>query len=421
MFTPQAEFPILSWTVRSVECTSVPFSRTSCSIQQVSGSFALLGQRLTSKTEIRIASSCTAAEFMAFANMQPSVAPRREKTSAPHHTVGSSIFSAFSNFAKDVTTASQEALSNFQLPDPLPDGGPRASPKRLRVEGDGGVDQVNPFNDDQYNWLSNTMSQQQELMAKQCDVRFKKIEQVVSYHDGYIAKNTVDMEQLQAIVQQQQDDIKQLKQLYENVQKDQSTANQSIVEIQTTQKDITSSTAGPAPLPAVPVELRTTFAMGNLGPPAEAEEIETRARKVLSDMRAQGVEGLRAYRRRNGNVCEVIVNYPANGAIIKTKVFNSRLNLGLAIGKSVWFDVAKTRDEMRPAILTHRGAAQLEALECSREDKIEVKKTIGSRQVHLGLMLAGWVSAGQWEWANFAKSRYNAEELQSSKDSINSF
>ena len=234
-------------------------------------------------------------------------------------------------------------------------------------------------------------------------------------------KNTVDMEQLQAIVQHQQDDIMQLKQLYENVRKDQSTANQSIVEIQTTQKDLTSSTAGPAPLPAVPVELRTTFAMGNLGPPAEAEEIESRAKKVVSDMRAQGVEGLRAYRRRNGNVCEVIVNYPANGAIIKTKVFNSRLNLGLAIGKSVWFDIAKTRDEMRPAILTHRGAAQLESLECSREDKIEVKKTIGSRQVHLGLMLAGWVSAGQWEWANFAKSRYNAEELQSSKDSINSF
>ena len=75
---------------------------------------------------------------------------------------------------------------------------------------------------------------------------------------------------------------------------------------------------------------------------------------------------------------------------------------------------------MRPAILTHRGAAQLEALEASRADAMEVRKTVGARQCHLGDHLAGWVSVGQWEWANFAKTRYDAEELQSSKDSINS-
>ena len=85
----------------------------------------------------------------------------------------------------------------------------------------------------------------------------------------------------------------------------------------------------------------------------------------------------------------------------------------------VWLDAGKTRDEtrdeLRPALLTHRCTDILEDLE--REKGAEgrkVTKDLRGKNVKVGDpgTRAGYSLYGKWRWTFFATSRYSEEELE---------
>ena len=69
--------------------------------------------------------------------------------------------------------------------------------------------------------------------------------------------------------------------------------------------------------------------------------------------------------------------------------------------------------------MTHKAYDLFIVLESSKTESLEVTKTVGSRRIHVDGHLTGWVSMGAWVWGNFARTRYETEELPAAKDSIN--
>ena len=79
-------------------------------------------------------------------------------------------------------------------------------------------------------------------------------------------------------------------------------------------------------------------------------------------------------------------------------------------GKAVVFlDCAKSRGELRPALLTHKAFDIICDMESSRDDKIDAEKDMRGKTVKLASKRCGYSLHGTWQWTPYAVQRYGAE------------
>ena len=80
----------------------------------------------------------------------------------------------------------------------------------------------------------------------------------------------------------------------------------------------------------------------------------------------------------------------------------------------VWLDAAKTREELRPSLLTHRCADVMTDVEAEKgADAKTVTKCLRGKSVKVGEPGAriGYSLQGKWRWTAFAANRYSEEDL----------
>ena len=80
----------------------------------------------------------------------------------------------------------------------------------------------------------------------------------------------------------------------------------------------------------------------------------------------------------------------------------------------VWLDVGKTRDELKPARMTHRCHEVMTDVEAEKgADALPVLKCLRGKFVSIGVPTRriGYSLAGSWRWTTFATARYAEEDL----------
>ena len=194
-------------------------------------------------------------------------------------------------------------------------------------------------------------------------------------------------------------------------------------ELEETKKQVPSGTpqaTGPsssaAPIDnsnaATPYECRTIARMGNFPWNTPATELVRMAKDSLAKAGVPDAHWRHLHAPRDpGSSVELEFNDACNLQSARLAIRCSAERVG---DKFVWLDAAKTRDELRPARLTHRGATALSDLESKRPEDARgnVEKVMTGKQVKVAGDVMGYSAYGQWEWTRAAHGRYDEDSLK---------
>jgi len=158
----------------------------------------------------------------------------------------------------------------------------------------------------------------------------------------------------------------------------------------------------------IPYEMRVVARIGNLGWDSDQATIMKRAKEVLSKAGIAPADytGL-SPTRREGSLAELCFSNPM--LLTQAKFAIRDLNKSYREGKTVWLDVKKDREELRPARIVHRISDLISEAESGREDKLPVDKVLNGKYVKVGDDKAGYCAKGLWVWTTFSTSRYTQE------------
>ena len=166
---------------------------------------------------------------------------------------------------------------------------------------------------------------------------------------------------------------------------------------------------------ATPYECRTFARMGNFPWNTPAKDLVRMAKEALTAAGVPDAHWRHLHAPRNpGSSVELEFNEAAH---LQSARFAIRCAAHHVGDKVVWLDAAKTRDELRPARLTHRGAAALTDLESKRPDTSRgvVDKVMTGKQVKVANDVMGYSAYGNWIWTNAASERYDVDSLNMMK------
>ena len=171
---------------------------------------------------------------------------------------------------------------------------------------------------------------------------------------------------------------------------------------------------------------------GSLGWNESPEELVRRTQQVIQQCNfAPGMfTSLQSSRRDGGSTVDAVMLTPIELERAKSAVRCAGIKFGNdPATPSVWLDLRKTREELRPARLTHRAHEYVEHLENDNQDasgndrKCQATKSLQKKTValvHEGNEIeVGKVYGRTFHWTAFAKSRYSNEELHQGSAFVN--
>lgn len=89
---------------------------------------------------------------------------------------------------------------------------------------------------------------------------------------------------------------------------------------------------------------------------------------------------------------------------------------------TMFLDCAKTKSELRPAMLTHRACDILSDLEKEKVDAaLVLSKDMRGKSVKLGQERCGYSLNGIWQWTQVAVRRHSVDELQMASAYVNGY
>ena len=162
----------------------------------------------------------------------------------------------------------------------------------------------------------------------------------------------------------------------------------------------------------IPLSERKYARMGNLGWDAPADQVLVQAKKVLEDagVNKDDFSCLSAARDK-GSIVSLTFNSAELLQDTKRKIRSLKIKApGCEI--FVWLDVEKSRNELRPARLIHRGAEALSNQEDNMSEPLEVTKRMNGKQIKVGNRLAMWTLYGKLQWSKWAQNRYGEEDIE---------
>ena len=176
-----------------------------------------------------------------------------------------------------------------------------------------------------------------------------------------------------------------------------------------------------------PYEARTTAVLMNLLPPAKHNDLtsedDKRARQqqcyeagkaLLLELQIVPETFSELVGMRSGKGCNL--TFTTHGALqmARSKVMNANKSYGMLDGKAikVFLDCAKTRNEMRPALLTHRAFDVVVDIEKEQSNPQQVTKDMRGKTVKVGNNRAGYSLHGSWYFTALAHNRYSESDIQ---------
>ena len=99
----------------------------------------------------------------------------------------------------------------------------------------------------------------------------------------------------------------------------------------------------------------------------------------------------------------------------RAKVATANLSFGNTSDNKrivVLLDCGKTKEELRPALLTHRTHDIITDMEADRQDQLPVVKCMKGKTVKVGGNRVGYSCYGMWKFIPYASRRYDSGELE---------
>lgn len=236
----------------------------------------------------------------------------------------------------------------------------------------------NPFGEEESEWLASTLSSTLQHFGEKVDTRFKVHEREITDSKARISalegtvKTLTEQLQTAGVVQQSEEFVA--------LQAAVVVANSTIGEIEKKMalSLLTPSEGGGSsssqPKADVPSEHRTVFKMGNLGWDETEAVIEKRAKEVL------GLLGLAENQyigpvacRRKGSLADVQFFDASIGCLSRLRCKQLKKSFGnteAGHARIVWFDAAKTMNELQPGRTTRRARDVLQIFEDGKIDKV---------------------------------------------------
>lgn len=174
-------------------------------------------------------------------------------------------------------------------------------------------------------------------------------------------------------------------------------------------------------------ENRTAAVLMNLLPPQRHNELATEEDKrlrqqacyeagkaLLLELNVVPESYSELMGMRSGKGCNL--NFTSHGALqmARSKVMNGNKSYGLLDGKAikVFLDCAKTRNEMRPALLTHRAYDVIADIEKLQAHPLIVTKDLRGKTIKVGANRVGYSLHGSFYFTHFAQQRYSESDIQ---------
>jgi hypothetical protein len=111
------------------------------------------------------------------------------------------------------------------------------------------------------------------------------------------------------------------------------------------------------------------------------------------------------------------------GGLMAAKAKVRALNKAYDGGRSVWMDAKKTREEMQPARMVHRGHEYLSDVVSGRTDgRYKFSKNPGAKTISVQIednpmiFVVARIFGGNWRWQEWAKKNLTNEELETASD-----
>ena len=152
---------------------------------------------------------------------------------------------------------------------------------------------------------------------------------------------------------------------------------------------------------------RTIAICGNLGYDTEPPELESRCYTLLKELGFGDEQmSIAAKYRGKGSSCEVIFTSADLLALARIKVKAARKEY--VEGRSVWLDVAKTREENAPNRMFHRVHDYLQNMHASKG----IEKNATFKSIKVDGSIVGYPRGSTWQWTEKARDIFSTEELE---------
>lgn len=166
----------------------------------------------------------------------------------------------------------------------------------------------------------------------------------------------------------------------------------------------------------LPKDQRTCFVVGGLGYNEDASVLEQRAREVFRRIGvAEGLVSDMKARKAVGSIVDFTVPSNADGKDLQQKCKSLKYKV-TNDAKPVWIDVRKNHIELQPSRVVRAAGVAFEAVESKKPQPraitaCTIGKIVWTKENGKNEKL-GWTKAGQWEFSQFSRRIYSAEEIQ---------
>lgn len=182
------------------------------------------------------------------------------------------------------------------------------------------------------------------------------------------------------------------------------------IETMNEHAEVSTTAASSAP-PEVPQELRTVARMGNIGAPANAEQIEARFAHIFENagFDMNKIKFYSSLKSDGGNMAEIGFAEPMDLWDARSKIQRARLALPGGGGKPVWLNHKRTQKETAPRRITHRAFDKLAGSKASRRLADRLSKVPAEASILVDDEAIAYANGSQLFWTSVSENHFEAE------------